>query len=77
MKTSKRTHEGRVALVIGAGQEIGQALALAFAERGAKVIVTDLTFPRETVNKIWSSPILRWNFCPTSAMSNLEGRSKK
>jgi len=49
---SKRTHEGRLALVTGAGQGIGQALALAFAERGTEVIVTDLTLPQETVNKI-------------------------
>ncbi len=35
-----------------AGKGIGQALALAFAERGAEVIVTDLTLPQETVNKI-------------------------
>ena len=52
MITSKRTHEGRVTLVIGAGQGIGQALALALAERGAEAIVTDLTLPQETVNKI-------------------------
>ena len=41
-----------MALVTGAAQGIGQALAVALAERGAEVIVTDLTLPNETVNKI-------------------------
>src|SRR6266404_880805 len=52
MTNSGRTHEGRVALVTGAAQGLGQAIALALAERGARVIATDLAPPHETVRRI-------------------------
>src|SRR5579863_5019478 len=52
MKTPIKTHEGRVALITGAGQGISQAIALALAERGARVIATDLMLPGETVSKM-------------------------
>jgi 3-oxoacyl-[acyl-carrier protein] reductase len=41
-----------VALVTGAAQGIGQAIAVALAERGVQVIATDLTPSHETVEKI-------------------------
>jgi NAD(P)-dependent dehydrogenase (short-subunit alcohol dehydrogenase family) len=42
MEASIRTHEGRASLVTGADQGVGQTIALASAERGVRVIATDL-----------------------------------
>jgi NAD(P)-dependent dehydrogenase (short-subunit alcohol dehydrogenase family) len=51
-KTSTKAHTGRVALVTGAAQGIGQAIAVSLAERGTQVIATDLTPPDGIVEKI-------------------------
>jgi NAD(P)-dependent dehydrogenase (short-subunit alcohol dehydrogenase family) len=52
MTNSVKTHEGKVALVTGAAQGIGQAIAVALAGRGAQVIATDIHVPEETLSKI-------------------------
>lgn len=43
------SHEGRVALVTGAGRGIGQAIAKLLSERGAHVVLFDREDPAETL----------------------------
>ena len=54
MSTANGRLQGRVAIVTGAGQGIGEAIAAAYARAGAKVIITGRTMIKleEAANKI-------------------------
>lgn len=52
MTTSSGRLAGRVALVTGAAQGIGRTYARALAEAGARVVVSDITEPAETVAQL-------------------------
>jgi NAD(P)-dependent dehydrogenase (short-subunit alcohol dehydrogenase family) len=54
----KKSHEGRVAVVTGAGRGIGRETAVRLAERGAKLVLIDLEAPLETAKMVDGEPLV-------------------
>jgi len=62
--------EGKVAIVTGSSRGIGRAIALAFAQEGAKVVVNYLTSEAEAEEEEgnrWESWRGRWPSSPAQA----------
>lgn len=52
------THEGRVAVVTGAGRGIGREVAVRLAERSAQLVLIDLETPSETQAMVGGDPLI-------------------
>src|SRR5262245_17761836 len=67
--------DGKVAIVTGAGQGIGRAIALAFAREGAKVCVAEIKFHRaeRTGEEIRSEGHeAMWSVCDVGKRGDIE-----
>jgi 3-oxoacyl-[acyl-carrier protein] reductase len=60
----QQSHEGRVAIVTGAAHGIGRAIALKLAQRGAQLVLVDISDSNETAAQIGKSA-----FCVTADVS--------